>query len=556
MARFGWEQRRAEIRGRGGREGFFLLMVLVVVAVATLAVYSFTETMIVMDDAVHLESGLAQSTAAVHSAGSVMRVTLSQPRQQIDAAGGLYNNPNLFGRQWVAAESIGGPAVGFSVMATGIDEMGNAAGVRYGLTDLSGRLNVNSLIALDQNSELIWESMTSGGDENEAAMVGENVAVSMLMTLPSMTPEIADAILDWIDEDDDPRDLGAELETYAVLASPYEPANGPIDAIDDLLLVRGVTPTLLYGVDDNRNGVIDADEQLRSGVTVDTPGALGWASMMTAVSAESTIAPSGLPRVDVNAEDLEALLPRCNAVIDNPAVASFVVAFRVSGQAAGEVRPNLGDSLGGPAATVISGGLWDGSAIGSIDLTGGGEPIGQLLDLVGATVTVSDGGNQTQYDSPIPADPVLAAPLLASLFDAVMATGVEPLPGRLNVNVCPPAMLSALPVLSVDQIDEIVRVRDPMSTDPIRRHAVWLWTEGIVSLEQMRALSPILCGGGGVFEAQTIASEFGGGAFARWRIILDATESPPRIIGRQNLTHLGRGFDLSVLGMAAVPSSP
>ena len=64
---------------------------------------------------------------------------------------------------------------------------------------------------------------------------GEGAARKLLMTLPGMTESIADAILDWIDPDDDTRDLGAEREYYASLPHPYAPRNGPLGSIEELL---------------------------------------------------------------------------------------------------------------------------------------------------------------------------------------------------------------------------------------------------------------------------------------------------------------------------------
>jgi len=40
--------------------------------------------------------------------------------------------------------------------------------------------------------------------------------------------------------------------------------SGPYDSLNELLLVRGVTPELLFGKDKNRNGVIDPDEAERA----------------------------------------------------------------------------------------------------------------------------------------------------------------------------------------------------------------------------------------------------------------------------------------------------
>jgi general secretion pathway protein K len=59
--------------------------------------------------------------------------------------------------------------------------------------------------------------------------------------------EVADAILDWRDDDDLKRLHGAEAEYYLGLPEPYEPMNGPFDAPEDLLLVRGVTREMMFG---------------------------------------------------------------------------------------------------------------------------------------------------------------------------------------------------------------------------------------------------------------------------------------------------------------------
>src|SRR5690606_34114570 len=63
-----------------------------------------------------------------------------------------------------------------------------------------------------------------------------------LMLLPYMTEDVADAILDWIDEDDDARPLGAEAGYYATLRNPYEPRNAPIRSLQELELIAGVRP--------------------------------------------------------------------------------------------------------------------------------------------------------------------------------------------------------------------------------------------------------------------------------------------------------------------------
>jgi len=56
-----------------------------------------------------------------------------------------------------------------------------------------------------------------------------------------------DSILDWRDPDDFIRINGAENEYYQSLKEPYECKNGNFDSVEELLLVRGITPELFYG---------------------------------------------------------------------------------------------------------------------------------------------------------------------------------------------------------------------------------------------------------------------------------------------------------------------
>jgi general secretion pathway protein K len=58
---------------------------------------------------------------------------------------------------------------------------------------------------------------------------------------------VTDSILDWRDPDDLYRINGAENDYYQSLKEPYACKNGNLDAIEELLLVRGVTPDLFYG---------------------------------------------------------------------------------------------------------------------------------------------------------------------------------------------------------------------------------------------------------------------------------------------------------------------
>ena len=157
-----------------------------------------------------------------------------------DEAGGHFNNPNYFQAIPVLVHEDPSQRANFSVLVPNIDDEGNLAGVRYGLEDESTRLNVNALLMADK--------------------LMENAGRDLLMGLPGMTEDVADAILDWMDEDDEAREYGCESDYYQGLSPPTIAKNGPLDTVEELLLVRGVTPQLLFGTDTNRNGMVDPNE--------------------------------------------------------------------------------------------------------------------------------------------------------------------------------------------------------------------------------------------------------------------------------------------------------
>jgi len=78
----------------------------------------------------------------------------------------------------------------------------------------------------------------------------EDILQQALITMgvdASDIPTVTDSILDWIDPDDDPHINGTESDYYQSLDPPYYAKNGPIDDMQELLMVRGVTPPIYWG---------------------------------------------------------------------------------------------------------------------------------------------------------------------------------------------------------------------------------------------------------------------------------------------------------------------
>lgn len=534
---------------RPPRQGFFLVMVLLVIVVATLAVYSFTGVMLVYDDSAYLSGDLVRARLASESGTEAIRLILSQPPQMRDEMGGVYNNPNLF--QAVAVSNQDGSNVcNFSVPSPDLNESGMLAGIRFGLQDESARLNLNTLVVLDENSEGLMAALTLLDPESGEDPASDSLATLLLMGLPGMTIELADAIMDWLDEDDEPREYGAELEYYSGLPTPYETKNGPVDSVEELLLVSGMTPGLLFGADANRNGVLDPDEQQRYNVTVDTQGALGLAAFFTIHSNEANKRRDGSFCVNINSDDLETLYEDLVEALGDETYASFIVAYRQSGavsELAG-VTTTAQANTQTDTQNATDGGVWTADAFSQIDLSaGGGVEFTQVIDLIDATVTLGGNNNPVTYKSPF--DILTAPQYLPLIMDALSTSDTPTMPGRINLNECPIELLYGIPFLDEEQVELLVEARNNNMDDENRLYETWPMVEGIVTLDQMRNLIPLLTGGGDVYRAQIVGYFESTGLADRQEVIIDATTVNPKVISFRDLSHLGRAFDLSVLGI-------
>jgi general secretion pathway protein K len=97
----------------------------------------------------------------------------------------------------------------------------------FSIADESGKININALT--DANGIIFNNLMVNLGIPGETAN------------------KIMDSILDWKDEDNLRRLHGAEDAYYESLPVPYKAKNGNFDTLEELLLVQGMTPEILFG---------------------------------------------------------------------------------------------------------------------------------------------------------------------------------------------------------------------------------------------------------------------------------------------------------------------
>jgi type II secretory pathway component PulK len=514
------------------RQGSILMVVLIVVMVVSLGAYSFSAMMLAHHETALLSSNNQQTRWLVDSGIDTIRVHLSLTETERVESGGNYDNPMLFQAVNIIADPDPTAAGNFTIVSPAINSDGYTAGIRYGLENESARLNLNALILADTYAE-------NGGR-------------TMLMALPGMTEYVADAIMDWIDEDDDTREYGAEYDYYQGLSSPYTPTNGPFNTVEELLLVQGVSPQLLFGADVNRNGMVDTHEQAalsavqqiadltasaESAADSMVSGSLerGWSSYLTLYSQENNLNINGEPRINFNEEDLTKLHQDLSAVFSVD-VANFVILYR-------QGLPTAGSSDGIPIP----------AASYQVDLTVPAEQeINQILELIGISLEgapAEDGEDPIIIQSPWPLESF--GIYIDNLMDNASTNANATIPGRLNINAAPRTLLEGIPGLSSEAIDRIVQERftDPtQDTSNYTRHETWLVKNLIVTLEQMKILQPFITGNGDVYRAQIIGYYEGGKASSRAEVVIDSTTVTPRIRLWRDLSHLGRGYPLEVLG--------
>ena len=503
------------------RKALVLIVVLLVVSMLALGAYTFSDLMLTEQDAVELHGSHLQARALTESGVDLARIFLMNDWQVRNERGGLYDNPLMFQGRLVADSEDPRQRGRFTLIAPLVDE-GELGGIRYGLENESSRINLNSLLLAELQTE-------NGGRD-------------LLMGLPGMTEDVADAIMDWIDDDDEVRDFGAELDYYSGLDPPYAPRNGMMETVEELLLVRGVTPDLLFGRDINRNGMVDSHESATPVVVeADAEGAMdrGWSAYFTLYSQERNASPLGQPRIYLNQESMQQLHAELSAVLPNE-WANFIVAYRQNG-------PYTGNSSSEPVK----------ADSGEINLSDEGRfELTQVLELVGQRTRVRFQGDDkaSVLESPFPNELIAMGFYMPLLMDNVTVNQSPTIPGRININQAPRVVLRGIPGMDEEIVDQIISLRapEPDIERPNRRHETWLLMEGVVTLTEMRLLVPFVTGGGDVYRTQAVGYFEGGHASARAEVVIDATSPLPRVVSWRDISHLGRGHALETLGVELI----
>ncbi len=335
---------------------------------------------------------------------------------------------------------------------------------------------------------------------DEASKLNLNTAtVEMLQLLPGMTPEFAAAIVDWRDADSEPGPGGAEDETYLRLSPAYRCKNAPFESVEELRLVYGADLSYLFGEDANLNGVLDPNENDGdAGPPYDNrDGYLdaGLLEYVTVYSAEPNTRSDGTARLNVNAPDPQAL-------------ASFLQqAFGTDRANAVLLRLGLAGPGGGPGGGGPGGGPGGGAAATN--------RFTSLLQFYLRSGLTPDEFAQVEGDLTVSTNTVLV--------------------GLVNVNTAPEAVLACLPGIGPENAAALVAYRESQSG----RLTSLAWVAEVLDEADAIQAGPYLTARSYQYTADLVALGRQGRGYQRVRAVLDTRDGTPRVIARQDLTHLG-----------------
>ena len=589
---------------RSRRQGIAILIVMVLVILISLGVYSFAQLMTAQHSGTVMAARRAQARAAAASGVEYIKDYLSLAPAERDE-GGHWDNPSYF-----QDIPVGGAddSLRFSVVSITTDLYGEPSGIRFGLTDEGSKLNINFLVS-EAYSEKAEEAQNqtsapsdlgqdgsldsgqdsldggAGGDSevpdagaDMGADAGEDLDVAegeddeeeitfardALLMLPGMTETIADSILDWIDSDDEPRTYGAEADAYAGLG--YEPRNGPISHLDELLLIPEITPELLYGADRNHNGLLDDNEAAGAEALGGSASmARGWAAFLTTRSQDFAEQAEEELTVDLNQDDLETLYDELTAAGFTAEFAAYVVFYRQNGPYTFPEPEDPTELVELPEPQSISFEDLDFSKAAETEIT-------SVLDLLGTmsqgtlaneeqqdsqqqTNNQQDGsqqdGNQ-QEETVVVQSPYMDASQLATVLPDMMyylVAGELGGSNGVNLNHCSSAVAEGMPEIDPDVVQSILQYQDRegASGDPNYEFLTWPLGLGAVTIEQMKALMPYVAGQGTVFRAQVIGYSDVPGVYARVEVVIDTSGDQPQVVSWRDLSHLGLGFSIDDL---------
>jgi type II secretory pathway component PulK len=329
---------------------------------------------------------------------------------------------------------------------------------------------------------------------DEASKVNMNAAPSnAIIWLPRMTADLTQAILDWRDTNGN----GPTVTYYAMQQPSYQCKCDPFETVDELRLLYGADMDTLVGEDANRNGILDPNE------TDDNQNGMLDSGVLDCVTVYSR---------------------EPNANSDGTAKISITNLTSGSTQLISLLQTNLGTAR----ATQILGNL-------GLATIGPGGPGGGRGGSGGGTTTV-------RFTSPLAfyAKSGMTAAEFAQVGTNLTVTSGTYIEGRVNINTASAGVLACLLGGDTGMAQQLVNYRqsNPNSLTSIA------WIVDALGQSYPDALQALAAGDyittqSYQFTADVAALGPYGRGYRRVKFVFDTSSGAPRIVYRQDLSHLG-----------------
>jgi type II secretory pathway component PulK len=347
------------------------------------------------------------------------------------------------------------------------------------------------LIGRDTNA-LSGQGMLSFGLADEAAKINlnsasSNVLAALVSLIPNANQDLPGAILDWRNTNTS----GTYQSYYSTRSQSYQTKSGPFETIEELRLVYGGDYETIVGEDVNRNGVLDPSEtDLNHNGQLD-PGLLEY---LTVYTREPNTYSNGTPRVTIRT---------------------------VTGS-------------GGPLPTLLR------TVFGSTRANAILRNLGLLSTGGGATQTPVTRTFRSPLELYVTSR--MTADEFSQIANFITVTNGNYIEGRINVNTASAMVLACLPGFdSAPGVSEtLVTYRE---TNPDKLGSV-AWVLDALA-QNTNSVLPTLIRSDCIttqtyqYSADVAAVGPNGHGYRRARFVFDTSDGTPKIVYRQDLTHLG-----------------
>ena len=325
---------------------------------------------------------------------------------------------------------------------------------------------------------------------DEASKLNLNMAASTPVTastasnqfiwLPRMTMDLTQAILDWVNTNGN----GPTATYYAMQQPPYQCKCEPFETVDELRLLYGAGMDTLVGEDANRNGILDPNETDDNQNNMLDPGVLEY---FTVYSREPNTNSDGTARVNIStvSSSSSELIALLQTNFGTARTQQILVSLGV--------KPNQTNKFNSP------------------------------LEFYVTSSTNSGGMTSTEF---------------AQIGTNLTATGGAYVQGRVNINTASAAVLACLVGGDTGVAEQLVNYRQ---SNPNNLTSI-AWV--VEALGQGYALTALQAGDflttqSFQFTADIAALGPFGRGYRRVKFVFDTCDGTPRIVYRQDLTHLG-----------------